>query len=1182
MIANVVGLPHKGRAGTLMRPRRYEWSGGTVKELAAQLGSIGVFFGGRELGPDDEAPDGCVVLPKVEGNVLLIAFQLVVAAASTYASYALAKKAALAAMRDHTIRDDGGSANFSGAQSTRFGPNFAVPIVGGTFGVRGHVIAQRLEPVESSALGLIYGEAEVERTIVAISEGPVRRIGGMTGGAAGETERMGIAVDETQTGYTGPFPTGIYKDGVLLGFIGAEIALRMGRPSQSRLAGWPAQVSRSAVGSQMANEGEEVFVVVDQELADAATFTIDFPQGLYRQTSNNRLAAEVRISVRSRKLGTNDAWTVHPEIVVNTRRARTFAEYRTIQFTPARSGPYQVWLRRLSPSGDPGEYVTLCQVRDVQVSTYSPQNYPGTALAEIGTFGATASGASEPQFLIPVDGLLVRAWDPITGWTAYGWDAVSPWVYPIGRNPAWFAVELLLNEDWGLGNKLKIALGGDGSEELDLQAFAEWASHCDQPHQSVTGRARHEWNFAIDVRRPEAEWMLAIFAAGHAVPLIDGGELTVTYEYRDAHSRGNISVPARQPRQPLATANCESIQLRFRDPGSVANKVVVAFFDEAQGWTRQTVEQNDDEHLQYVDGIPPRVIVEDVEAPGITNAEMARQEAWYRMQFVRGGLVEATLRGGIQLMTITTGDLFWLQHDCWSPGDDQDRTGSMRCVTDSPTVPVSSVVLDRAITSSAARTDRALFIADPEGKAQLVTIDGVGTYAAGTPVPLWSPANSAPAQVLVARDATVAYGKWGKFERAMKVVAVRLSPQYDVEIDAVSWPSAAFDAAPEGALAGDGAPIASPMAGADVMPVVRARSPDAMVQPAPLLVMAPNGAPIVSWSPTLTDDQERPNGPARLFVRPAGQFGWQRVAETTGGSAVAPDLDVGWHDVAVVVPVAAGGYQHPANVAPARIYVPELFGARPAAPANLQATATGDRAARVTWSPARDAVRYEVRRGISWLDAPLVAETSATEFLLLELEPGEHRWMVAGIGAGGLIGDVATVTHTVAHPLASIATASDTSAPSMGDALDDSYQTAELDTALAAARYLWSVIVDAHAEDARLVGDLETLVAEDESMVCGRQTSPLRPGIVADDLVGSIVGTVGDATASVWGASRPAGSRATFTTEVRIFNGSWGSWQPYRGPIRATGTKMQARIWRLRQSREVAAVIPRIQQTVSA
>jgi hypothetical protein len=201
---------------------------------------------------------------------------------------------------------------------------------------------------------------------------------------------------------------------------------------------------------------------------------------------------------------------------------------------------------------------------------------------------------------------------------------------------------------------------------------------------------------------------------------------------------------------------------------------------------------------------------------------------------------------------------------------------------------------------------------------------------------------------------------------------------------------------------------------------------------------------------------------------------------------------------------------------------------------------------------------------------------------LLELEPGEHRWMVAGIGAGGLIGDVATVTHTVAHPLASIATASDTSAPSMGDALDDSYQTAELDTALAAARYLWSVIVDAHAEDARLVGDLETLVAEEESMVCGRQTSPLRPGIVADDLVGSIVGTVGDATASIWGASRPAGSRATFTTEVRVYNGSWGSWQPYRGPIRATGTKMQARVWRLRQSRDVAAVIPRIQQTVSA
>lgn len=1186
MIANVVGLPVNGRTGTMLRPARFEWAGGTVRDLVAAIGSpVGVFFGGVELADDDVAPDGCVALPAVHGNALAIAFNLVIAAASTYASYALSKKAALAALRDHTIRDDGGSSNFSGAQSTRFGPNFAVPIVGGTFGVRGHVIGQRLEPVESSALGLVYGEAEIERTIVAVSEGPVRRIGGMTGGAAGETERMGLAVDETRTGYSGAFPSGIYKDGVLLGFIGAEIALRMGRPSQSRLAGWSAQASRTAIGAALANEGEEVFVVLDQELIDAATFTVDFPQGLYRQTNNNRLAAEVRISVRSRKLGTTDAWTVHPEIVVNARRARAFADYRTITFVPPRGGPYQVWLRRSSVAGDPGEYVTLCQIRDVQVTTNSPQTYPGTALIEVGTFGATASGAAEPQFLIPVDGLLVRAWDPVTGWTAYGWDAVSPWVYPIGRNPAWFIAELLLNEDWGLGNKLKIALGGDGSEELALADFAEWAAHCDQSHPSVAGRARHEWNFAIDIRRPEAEWMLAIFAAGHAVPIIDGGLLTVTYEYRDAHTRGNITVPARQPRQSLATANCESIEMRFRDPGGSANKVVVAFFDEAQGWTRQTVEQNDDERLQYVDGLPPRVIVDEVEAPGITHAEMARQEAWYRMRFVRGGLVEATLRGGLPLLTIVAGDLFWLQHDCWSPGDDADRTGSMRSMTDSPTVAVSSIALDRAITNAVAKTDRALFVCDPEGKAQLVTIDGVGTYAAGTPVPLWSPANSAPAQIYVARDATVAHGKWGKFERPMKVVGVRLSPQYEVEIDAVSWPEEAFDAAPETSLGPDGAPVASPLTGADVMPAVRPRAPEQMEQPKPLLVMSASGAPIVSWSPTVTDDQERPNGVARLFARPAGQFGWERIAQTAGNSAVAPDLGVGWHDVAVVVPVAAGGYQHPSNVAPARLYVPELFGVRPGAPGNLRATATDQRAARVTWSPARDAARYEIRRGTAWLDAPLVGETASAELLLANLEPGEHRWMVAGIGSGGLIGDVATVTHIVAHPLASIATATDTSAPAMGDAeLDHLYTAAELDTGLAAAAYLWSVILDAHAEDARLVGDIDSLVGDDEAMVVGLQSTPLRTGIVADDLIGSIDGgtTVGASTGSVWSAARPSGSRATFATEVRIYNGSWGSWQPYRGPVRAVGSKMQARVSRLRQSRAFAAPIPRIQQTVSA
>ncbi len=1189
MIAQVVGLPVAGRTGSVAKPQMFEWSGGTAADLLAALDVSGfsVFWGGRELEMTEPAPDGAVVMPPVR-DLVTIGVYLLVAAASAWVSASLAKKAALAALRDNTARDEGGSTNFSSAQSTRFGPNFAVPIVGGTFGVRGQVIGQRVEQV-NTALGGGYtpGEDEVERTIVAVSEGPVRRIGGLTGGTIGETARMGFinGFNLPINQLPGVFPSGIYKDGVLLQELGSEVALRMGRNGQSRFDTWTMQSSRTTEGGPLRNQDDEITVLLDQDLIDFATITIDFPGGLYRQTSNNRVAADVQLTVRSRVVGGNGAWTQHAPINVTAQRARAFAVYHTITFVPPRQGQYQVAIKRGNPAGDPVEFVTGCEVRGVQVMANSPQTYPGTAMAEIGTLGSASSGSPEPQFLIPVDGLLVRAWDPVTGWTAYGWDAVSPWVYPIGRNPAWFAVELLLNEDWGLGNRLKIQLGGDGSEELALADFAKWAAHCDQPHQTVSGRACHEWNFAIDIRRPDVEWMLAIFAAGHAVPLIDGGLLTVTYEYRDAHSRGNTSVPARVPRQVLATANCESAELRFRDPGGAANKVVVAFFDESQGWTRATVEQNDTERLAIVDDLPPRVVVDDTEAPGITHREMARQEAWYRMRFVRGGLVEATLRGGLQLLSITAGDLFWLQHDCWSPTDPDYRTGSMRTVTDSPVIPVSSVVLDRSITSTVARTDVALFIANPDGVAQLVTVDGVGTYAAGSPVPLWSPGNSAPAQIVCRRDATVAYGAFGKFERAMKVTGVRISPQFQVEIDAISWPSEAFDAAPTDEMTDDGAPSGSPLTGADVMPIVRPRAPAEMDQPMPTVALSPVGAPTISWAPTVTDDQERPAGPARVFVRLAGQDGWVRVAETGGNVTVAPDLGVGWHDVAVVVPVAAGGYQHPANVAPARLYVPELYGVRPGAPGNLRATATDQRAARVTWSPARDAARYEIRRGTAWLDAPLVGETASTELLLANLEPGEHRWMVAGIGGGGLIGDVATVTHTVAHPLASIATATDTAAPAMGDAeLDHLYTAAELDTGLAAAAYLWSVILDAHAEDARLVGDLDSLVGDDEAMVVGLQSTPLRTGIVADDLVGSIDGgaTVGASTGAVWSAARPSGSRATFTTEVRIHNGSWGSWQPYRGPVRAVGSKMQARVSRLRQSRAFAAPIPRIQQTVSA
>ena len=64
--AYVVGLPVEGQVGTMLRPRLLHWEGGTAEQLSALVGGdASVFWGGRELAPHEDAPDGSVAMPPV-------------------------------------------------------------------------------------------------------------------------------------------------------------------------------------------------------------------------------------------------------------------------------------------------------------------------------------------------------------------------------------------------------------------------------------------------------------------------------------------------------------------------------------------------------------------------------------------------------------------------------------------------------------------------------------------------------------------------------------------------------------------------------------------------------------------------------------------------------------------------------------------------------------------------------------------------------------------------------------------------------------------------------------------------------------------------------------------------------------------------------------------------------------
>lgn len=1187
----MIGMP--GVDGRAARKTAIEFADGTTVEqlLASMPATARAYWGGVEI-TTGEAPAGVVLVPSVA--VLETLFWIALYVGSALLSAQMAKDGAAAALRDAQGQDasDSGSANFRAAASTRYGRGWVVPIVAGRWRVSGQVIS-------IGVLAASYGISEdYLHMLLMLCEGRIARIGNMTGGMLGEADELG-SLDPNAVGAR-LIPTGIRMDGVDLTERGTEVSIRMGSDSQSRIPKWPFAATTEQIGAELNEIDAEKILTIEQTTADVVTLAFEFPAGLYRRTSSGAFGYSVTFQVSTRRVGT-DPWLQHQPTQVTTGPRQRLFTFRDT-FRLEQDYAHQVRVVRLTASGDPGEVVSACVLRSTVALQFQSLTYPGCALLSIVKHGATASEESQrAQVSAQVDGRLVRGWDESTGWTAWTWDAISPWTYPLGRNPAWFALELLTNRDFGLANELILWLGGAGEEELDLVRFREWADFCDLADPSDNTRAHLEFNHALDVSRPAMEWLMAVFQAGHATPILEGGRLSVTYEYRDAHGRGTVSVPAREAYQILSTTNVESCELVFRDPSSLPNILEVEFFDEDQDYVADVVTVSDESRLAatYLGDIP-RVIVEKMSAIGPTSREAARREAWYQLQWMTS-TVEARLKGGLALATITVGDLFWLQHDCWSPSNPDGFTGAMRTLTDSPDSDITSVAVDRVITSeSPARSGTGLFIADLAGRARLFTIDGTGQYAVGDSIPLWDPVTGAPPTGFrCRRDATVAYGKFGTFERRMKVVSLSITPDYRVELVATEWPEAAFDAPPENLTTDDGATIADPLSVADAMPTVRALSPRVLTEPSPALAIGARGEPIIGWQADPTADAQLTAGPVRVFARAesAGR-GWDMLAQTRGSSVLADELEVGrWHEVAVLRPRLDGGYPDPGDATPALVLRPELWGDLLPAPDGLAAAVDGLLVS-LTWRAVAGAARYVVRRGGSWIEATTLGTPTAPA-AALTLGPGTHRLMVRAELPSGRWGEQADLSVVVAEPIAEIDSLVEL--PTVAGSHDGTEivdGTLRLATGMMRGVYTapalagagkaalsWSAIVDGDALEVETIGEDTGRIGDDwGAQIGGRRATDLQRGSsgeqIGDDAGAISLGAHQEIRQGISGI----GHRATVALEARWHDGSaWSSWAPWSGsPTRREAEQIQVRATLQRQHPRWRVAVDAIEVRASA
>lgn len=1157
----------------------------------------GRFLDAGELGEPLPAGADLVLCPVAAGveAIALFLFQTILLAGISYGL------AMISAPPDRELpqeRGDSASPVYAWDRvHTEYRAGFPVPIIYGEVDTGGQVIYSDVRP---------YSGNEYLRVVLALCEGRIESVGGVTGGALGEVDQLGGFAGG---GSGGTIPTDLRVNGNRLDHAnslpGAQVWFRAGEVKQTALPD-PFLGTRTTLavnGGDLNDLNSEVLASFSvTEPVTTATLVLAFPSGVYQQASGGQLS-QYRVDVDVYWRVDGGGWNVVGSFQLSGTGILFRLSYwvRTIEFNFGASptGTIEIKVVRRTAQGGSG-VVSGLQLRQVIYGASTVFRYPGVALIGLNVLATEQRVTGRSEFVARVRGRRVRVWDSALGLSSANMSAtqggrywlVPPsgdpyfgiWTYPPGQNPAWI-----------LADFLTFARGGVGLDdsEIDWAVFRDWADFCDQS-VSVGGPVEAFLKFDVVLDQPRTAWdiILDICRAGRAVPVRKGNLISVVYFYRDAHGRGSNSVPAIAPTQLFHAGNLRDFEIAYQDTMRRPAVLVGQFTNADKDHAQDTVDVEDPEggFNRPDTSTPLDFVKETIQMFGITRSSQVRRELLYRHAQAREIRSRCTFGVGIEALAATVGDLVDVQDDALRPYDVESF--GMR-VYEAGTG-VSSIKLTHDVTLAVGKTYQVRVRARDESVVSRTITSASGTYVAGTALTF------SGGTINIDKGAPVVFGELNKLVKTFQIVALSLNEDLTRQVTAIEWAPSVHDIPDVGSLLPeeDNTFWTSPYQ-LDVTDT-GATAPEEHVEG--LAVVLARSGHVLSW----VRPKHRQAAPARVYAR--GVDGeWQAVGETKGSSLAveaAPGESVTY---AVTLADPAGIFQAPTEVPtvtavgdefPAGVDVPQVRNAS-------LVVAGGNQELAVEWDAIAGAGvdRYEVLRGAHPLVAQLAAVTRDHDVVL----PGPPQLPDAATGVTtetilvlargqGNLPSVRLATLTASEGTwAKLAVTDVSPNPSSGTLTDlSSIGSGPYTLALAAGRHFgtwlsgtYSFGYDAEsrvcfgwiatAEAADTVDEMDFAVDSGEAhwrLVDGRPASPAQPGAVLDESVDDLDVALDDMDPDRLVGAYRGEAGAAFA--VRVFfrtarNGETLSAQPWRlyeGPVTVLHDQLQ---WKVELFRDDAA-----------
>jgi hypothetical protein len=980
---------------------------------------------------------------------------------------------------------------------------------------------------------------------------------------------------------------------------GVRVWVRPGSQDQSPLPGdvFPATATTFSPGSQL-NTTDDQFTYTYSATDQIASvgFVVAFSGGLYSVATNGtQQSFSVQFEYVWRPQGT-EAWRsfYDPNNPTQTTNVRTITanSLRVLVDSwtgvlaapnaPAVTGPIEIKLQRKSGAGGVGTSSGAFW-RNVVVTTPHRLAYPRTALLgfELGA-GARFSGGL-PEFSVRIDGAKVRVWDATNGWSSPTWDVpAAPFDFmdhAPGRNPAWILLDFLL-APWGLGRWL-------GEADIDLPAFRRWAAFCDSDPSPASpwGEPAFCCDVVGDAPRPAWEWVLAICAAGRAAPVYRNGKISVSYQYRDAHSDAGISVAAKSAVQLLSSSQVENVQVTWLPKANRPTAFLFQYLNETQLYAQDVfpVEDfesalNDPANLQPEDYRP-----ETIQAYGVTRPSQIFREGIFRHRVQRLVRRELTFRTGPWALAAEIGDLILFEHETLRPfgADLPSAVTVYKTATATNQIEVDHVIVGAT----------QVVVRDSNGVAQTRAVTGIVTSGGISRLTV----SGAP--VTITRGAAAVVGLTDKLVETYEVVSITLQADLKREVKCIQWVPAIHDPVTPAQYAAEG------VDGTETAPAGLLRQPAQEDEPevADLQIIAQRDASyLIAWS----KPPARASSNVRVYVRDSERGTWEILGETGALQLVWATASAGrTYTLSAVLEQVSGSYRQPESGSLRTLTVEEFAPAWHPACSNATATDAGDHVA-VTWDDLamRDVEGYELRVGACWA-AGRTVYAGRQPAARLEHAPFGGSLMLAAHTTGGLYGQIAALSTPAWRPYgtAQIYALDDLATTPAGThvgtayasgeialtsgTLDGTYTGPEVLLGFQASAY-WQVSCEAKEIELLTVDALAFTIGSGEALwrtLDGRPASSLFPGIDWQTTVDDLAQPIDDLSSSflVHGNVGEPGSHTRVELESRYYVGAtWSSWAPHVDQYRVA-SRMQARVRILREDIGYTAAVSRLRYAVN-